>query len=146
MDIMAQGSEVYVPNIFRDRVVVTARGYPDIRKWSDLGLANTKAGLESLGIVLSSLLSGIKYDHMHNSYPIQQTRAGLEINVDSEEFQEWYYAFTKFLPATIFDAQHKISEILNKYFEGSNRANRQKQSYYYTTERWRDIKIALMNR
>jgi hypothetical protein len=68
--------------------------------------------------------------------------AGVEINVDSEE----YNAFPKFLPAEIFDPQHKISEILNKYFEESNRANRQKQSYYYATERWRDIKIALMNK
>jgi hypothetical protein len=46
----------------------------------------------------------------------------------------------------IFDAQHKISEILNKHFEGSNRANSQRQSYYYAKERWRDIKIALMNK
>ncbi len=45
-----------------------------------------------------------------------------------------------------FDAQHKTSEILNKYFEESNRANRQRQSYYYATERWRDIKITLMNK
>jgi hypothetical protein len=90
-------------------------------------------------MVSSSLLSGVKYDHMHNPYPIQQTMAGVEINVDLEEFQEWYIAFTKFPPAAIFDAQHKISEILNMYFEESNRANRQKQSYYYATERWRDI-------
>jgi hypothetical protein len=55
-------------------------------------------------------------------------------------------ASTRFPPAAIFDAQHKISEILNTYFEESNRANRQRQSYYYATERWRDIKIALMNK
>ena len=30
VDIMAQGSEFYLPNIFRDRIVVTAKGYPDI--------------------------------------------------------------------------------------------------------------------
>jgi hypothetical protein len=48
--------------------------------------------------------------------------------------------------AAIFDAQHNISEILNKYFEESNCANRQRQSYYYAMERWRDIKIALMNK
>jgi hypothetical protein len=33
------------------------------------------------------------------------------------QVQEWFNAFTKFPPAAIFDAQHKISEILNKYFE-----------------------------
>ncbi len=89
VDIMAQGSDFYVPNIFRDRVAVTAKGYPDISTWSDLELVNTKAGWESLGIVSSSLLSGVKYDHTHNPYPIPQTMAGVEINVDSEEFQEW---------------------------------------------------------
>ncbi len=72
--------------------------------------------------------------------------AGVEIDVDSDEFQDWFNTFTKFLLAAIFDAQHKISEILNKYFEESNRANRQRQSYYYATKRWRDIKIALMNK
>ena len=48
--------EFYVPNVFRDRVAVTAKGYPDISTWSDLELVNTKAGWESLGIVSSSLL------------------------------------------------------------------------------------------
>ncbi len=71
--------------------------------------------------------------------------AGVEIDVDTEDFQEWFNTFTRFQPAAIFDAQHKISEILDKYFEEpeSNRAIRQRQSYYYATERWRDIKIAL---
>ena len=87
VDIMAQASESYVPNIFRDRVAVTAKGYPDISTWSDLELVNTKAGWESLGIVSSSLLSGIRCDHLHNPYPIPQTMAGVEINVDSEEFR-----------------------------------------------------------
>ncbi len=50
------------------------------------------------------------------------------------------------ISAEIFDAQHKISEILNKHFEESNWANCQRQSYYHATERWRDIKIALMNK
>ncbi len=147
LDIMAQGSEFYVPNIFRDRVAptvaVTAKGYPDISTWSDLELVNTKAGWKSPGIVSSSLQSGVRYDHMHNPYPIPQTMAGVEINVDSEEFQEWYNAFTRFPPAVIFDAQHKINEILNRYFEESNRPHRQtrKQSYllcYGKMERYQD--------
>ena len=70
----------------------------------------------------------------------------MEIDVDSDELQDWYHSFTRFPPAAIFEAQRKISEILNKHFEESNRANRQKQSYFYATERWRDIKIALMNK
>ncbi len=59
VDIMAQGSEFYLPHIFRDSVVVTAKRYPDISTWSELELVNTKAGWESLGIVSSSLLSGV---------------------------------------------------------------------------------------
>ena len=74
-------------------------------------------------------------DHMGNMYPIQQTMAGVEIDLDSDEFQAWYLAFSKFPPPAIFEDQHKISEILSKYFEDSNRSKRQKQSYYYATER-----------
>ncbi len=48
VDIMAQRSEFYVPNIFRGRITVNprimanAKGYPDISTWSDLELVNTK--------------------------------------------------------------------------------------------------------
>jgi hypothetical protein len=77
VDIMAQGSEFYVPNIFRDCIAVTAKGYPDISTWSDLELVNTKSGWGSLCIVSSSLLSGVKYDHMGNPCPIKQTMAVL---------------------------------------------------------------------
>ena len=66
--------------------------------------------------------------------------------MDSDEFQAWYTLFSIFSQPAIFEAQHKISEILTKYFEESNWTKRQKQSYYYATERWRDIKIALMNK
>ena len=82
---------------------------------------------------------------MNNEYQIPQTMAGVEIDIDSDEYQEWYTSFSKFPPPAIFEAQHQISEILIKYFEVSNRTKRQKQSYFYATERWRDIKIALMN-
>ena len=79
-------------------------------------------------------------------YPIPQTMAGVEIDIDSDEFQEWYRSFSQFPPPAIFEGQHKISEILSKYFEDSNGSKRQKQSYYNATERFRDIKIALMNK
>ena len=58
----------------------------------------------------------------------------------------WYVGFSKFLPPAIFEGQHKISEILTKYFEEPNRSKRQAQSNYYATERLRDIKISLMNK
>ena len=63
--------------------------------------------------MISSLLSGVCYDHNGDAFPIPQTMAGVEIDVDSEEFQEWYHSFTRFPPAAIFEAQHNISEILN---------------------------------
>ncbi len=72
--------------------------------------------------------------------------AGVEIDVDSDEFQACYQAFTEFQQQAIFEAQHKISDTLNKYFEDSNKAECQKQSHYYATEQWRDIKIGLMNK
>ena len=72
--------------------------------------------------------------------------AGVEIDVDSNEYQSWYISFSKFQPQAIFEAQHKISEILTKYFDDSNRTKRQKQSYYYATELWRDNKIPLMRK
>ncbi len=72
----------------------------------------------------SSLVLGVKYDHMRNPYPIPQTMAVVEIDVDSDEFQDWFNSFTRFPLAAIFDAQHKISEIINKYFKESNSANR----------------------
>ena len=85
-------------------------------------------------------------DHMGDMYLIQQTMAGIEIEIDSDEFHAWCRSFSQFPPPAIFEGQHKISEILTKCFEESNRTERQEQSYYYATERWRDIAIALMNK
>jgi hypothetical protein len=62
---------------------------------------------------------------MHNAYPVPQTMAGVDIDVDSQEYQAWYLSFAKILPAAIFEFQHNISEILNKHFEESTRANSQ---------------------
>ena len=98
------------------------------------GVDNNKPGWEALGIVSSSLLSGTYRDYLGNEYLIPQTMAGVEINTDSDEFQGWYQAFTKFQQAAIFESQYKIIEILNKHFEESNRTKRQKQSYNYATE------------
>ncbi len=82
VDIMEQGSEFYVPNIFRDRIMVNTKGHQDNSTWSGPELVNNKSGWESLCIVSSSLLSGTKEDHMGYPYQIQQTIAGVEIVVD----------------------------------------------------------------
>ena len=58
-------------------------------------------------------------------HPIPQTMAGVEIDIDSDEFQAWYVLFSKFPPQAIFEGQHKISEILSKHFEEPNRSKRQ---------------------
>jgi hypothetical protein len=36
--------------------------------------------------------------------------------------------------------------VINKYIEGGNRTNRQKQTYFYATARYRDLKIMFQNR
>ena len=66
--------------MFIGRILLTSQGHTDTRGWSDLvELANTKAGWEALGSFSSSLLSGDKWDHMGNAYPIPQTVAGQRI-------------------------------------------------------------------
>jgi hypothetical protein len=107
---------------------LTAKVYPDISTWSDLELVNTKKGRESLWIVSSSLLSEVSYEHNGDPFQIQPTMVGVDIDVDSDEFREWYHSFTRFYPAEIFEAQHNISKILNKYFEESNQANHHQHS------------------
>ena len=86
--------------------------------WPDHEIVNTKAGLESLGVINGNLISGDHYDYAGIAYPIPQTMAGVEINVDSDEFQEWYRAFTTFPAQAISEAQHQISTTINKYVEG----------------------------
>ena len=90
---MAQASEFYVPNGINDRIVLTTNVHPDIRGWANRKWVNTKVtkpGWVSLGIASSSLLSGERQDHMGNWYPIPQTMVGVEIDLDSDDFQEWY--------------------------------------------------------
>ena len=44
-------------------------------------------------MINGNLISGMRYDCAGVVYLIPQTMAGVEINVDSDEFQEWYRAF-----------------------------------------------------
>ena len=46
-------------------------------------------------MINGNLISGVHYDYANNPYLIPQTMAGVEIDVDSDEFQEWYRAFTR---------------------------------------------------
>ena len=99
-----------------------------------------------MGVINGNLISGDHYDYAGHAYLISQTMAGIEIEVDSEEFQEWYRACTTSPSKAISEAQYQINAVINKYIEGGNRTNRQKQSYFYATERYRDLKIILQNR
>ena len=83
---LAQASEFYVPNGNHDRIALTTNGHPDIRAWSDRELVNTKSGWESLGIASSSLLSGERMDINGIYHPVPQTMAGVEIDIESDEF------------------------------------------------------------
>ena len=146
LQYLAQASEFYVPNGNRDRIQLTSNGHPDIRAWTERELVNTKAGWESLGIVSSSLISGETMDINGFYHPIPQTMAGVEVDIESDEFQAWFAGFTKYPPQAVFEGQNKINEILSKYFEEPNRSNRSCKSHYYATERFRDIKVVLMNK
>ena len=86
-------------------------------------------------MINGNLILGVLYDYAGNEYPIPQTMAGVEIDTDSDEFQEWYRAFTTFPSQAISEAHHQINTTIYKYVEGGNRTNRQKQGYYYGTER-----------
>ena len=90
----AQAAE-YMPNQFSDTIVLK-KGCPWMRDWPDHDLVNTKKGWESLGVINGNLISADHYDYAGHAYPIPQTMAGIKIEVDSQEFQEWYRAFTTF--------------------------------------------------
>ena len=134
-----------MPNQFSDTIVLK-NGCPWMRDWPDHDLVNTKKGWESLGVINGNLIESDHCYYAGNAYPIPQTMAGIEIEVHSNEFQEWYRAFTTLPSQAISEAQYQINAVINKYIEGGNRTNRQKQSYFYATERYRDLKIILQNR
>ena len=113
----AQAADFYTPNQFTDTIVLR-NGSPWMRGWPDHELANTKAGGESVGVINGNLISGDHYDYARNAYPIPQTMAGVEIDVDSDEFQEWYRAFTTFPSQAISEAQHQINTTISKCVEG----------------------------
>jgi hypothetical protein len=102
----AQAAEFYTPNQFSDTIILK-KGCPWMHHWPDHDLVNTKQGWESLGVINENLLLGDHYDYAQagHAYPIPQTMAGLEIEVDPVELQEWYRAFTTFPSQVISDAQ-----------------------------------------
>ena len=48
---------------------------------------------------------GTYHDHLGNEFLIPQTIAGVEINIDSDEFQAWHRALVNFPPLGIFESQ-----------------------------------------
>jgi hypothetical protein len=140
----AQAADLYSPNQFSDTIVLK-NGCPWMSDWKDHDLVNTKKGWERLGVINGNLILGDHYDYARNAYPIPQTMAGIEIEVDSEEFQAWYRVFTTFPSQAISEAQYQINAVINKYIEGGNRTNCQEQSYFYATERYRDLKLILQS-
>ncbi len=61
-----------------------------MRDWPDHDLVNTKQGWESLGVINGNLISGEHQDYAGNFYQIPQTMAGIEIEIDSDEFKKKY--------------------------------------------------------
>jgi hypothetical protein len=95
-----------------------------MRDWPDHELVNNKPRWEAVGAINGNLISGNDQDHNGNVYQIPHTMAGVEIDVDSEEFQGWYKSFTTFPAQAISEAQYQINAILNKSIEGGNMTNR----------------------
>ncbi len=60
--------------------------------------------------------------------------AGLEIDIDLDEFQAWYLTFTSSPPSARLESQANFSEILGRHFEDTNRAGRKKQGPLYAVE------------
>ena len=87
-----------MPNQFSGTVVLK-NGSLWMRQWPDHELVNNKPepGWESLGMINGNLIQSVYFDYAGNKYLIPQTIAGVdsvEIDVDFDEFQEWYKAFT----------------------------------------------------
>ena len=85
----AKAADFYTPNQFTDTIVLR-NGSPWMRLWPDHELVPNKPGWESLGVINGNLMSGVHQDYMENEHLIPQTMAGVEIDVDSDDFQEWY--------------------------------------------------------
>jgi hypothetical protein len=109
-----------------------------MRDWRDHNLVNTKKGWESLGVINGNLISGELQDYAGNYYLIPQTMAGIEIEVDSDEFQAWYKAFTMFPLQAISEAQYQINALINKYIEGGNRTEAELFLCYRASQRTED--------
>ena len=75
-----------------------------------------------MGVINGNLISGVHYYYVGNAYLIPQTMAGVEIDVDSDEFQEWYREFTTFPAQAISEAHYQINTTINKYVEGENKS------------------------
>ncbi len=95
-DKSASTSRAYSPNQFTGTIVLK-NGCSWMRVRPDRELVNNKPGRESSRVVNWSLISGVHYDYAGNKYPIPQTMAGVGIDVDFDEFQEWYKSFTTFV-------------------------------------------------
>ena len=108
----AQAADFYTPNqfSFEEELSMDRR----MCDWQDHELVNTKQGWINLGLINGNLISGDHHDCAGNLYPIPQTMAGIEIKVDSDEFQQWYKAFTTFPSQAISEAQYQIHALINK--------------------------------
>jgi hypothetical protein len=100
-----------MPYQFSDKLVLKD-GCPWLPNWFDHELVNNKPGWETLGVINGNLISGFYQGCSGNDNLIPQTMAGVEIDVDSDEFQKWYRAYTTFPSQAISEAQYQIKESL----------------------------------
>ncbi len=84
----AQATDFYAHNQFSNKIVLK-NGCPWMSDWPNHELVGNKPGWETVGVINGNLILGSYQDYAGNDYLIPQAMAGVDIDVDSDEFQEW---------------------------------------------------------
>jgi hypothetical protein len=89
----AQAAEFYKPNNRFTDTTGLKNGCSWMRDWPDHELVKNKSGLEAWGVINKTPISGYYQDSAYagNDCQIPQTMAGVEIDVDSDDVQEWLH-------------------------------------------------------
>ena len=100
---------------------------------------------EDQGITEDYLPGSIYLDANGEDKPILMLMSRIEIDPESDEYQNWYHRFIGTQPSVIPQIQAEMNQDLNKYFEETVRSNRKTQGALPATERLRDYYIQLQN-
>ena len=144
VSVFVEAAQHYVPS-HKDKIPRDADGNPNLKHWPDNGYCNNKPTWEDQGITKGYLPGSIYLDANGEDKPIPMLMSGIEIDPESDEYQEWYRRFIGTPPSVIPQIQAEINQELNKYFDEPVRSNRKMQGPLPATERLRDYYIQLQN-